>query len=353
MWLTTVSGSGDKLQNHVKAIIDQAMGVITRNMAKRTATAASAVVQDVVNRQSDYGSETAQAGYCSDAHPNESTTSMTNTTSGRSIKYLTPDITAPAQPENSYNATQQYSYPDPSNSSIQTYPTNSTTLDAASYAISDPTLSQQSIASSSRHPSTSGYMYNDATAAAAAAAVAASYSSSQSTVPGPLSWRQWAQNTVANSGPQEFLNSANALMALGGRDGTNTSNSTVSVTGPAAVTSAAAAAAATQAKSHSNAADSSSSSGPHPTPASRIGSVSAGVAPQMSDLQTMPLTAEQAMTAPGQTHAHANIQAQLHVQAQAQAQVHAHANSHVHADAHAPDQLWPLMVFDIRQDGSV
>ena len=307
-------------------------------MVKRTASAASAVVQDVATQQSDYGTEIAPVGYDSDVHLDEAATSAAKTTSSRSVKYLNSDIAAPTQAENSYNTTPQYTYPDPSNSSIQTYPANSTTLDTAPYTSSDPTLSQHGIASSSRHPSTTAYMYNNATSAAAAAAVAASYPSSQATVPGPLSWRQWAQNTVANSGPQEFLNSANALMALGGRDGTNAPNGTVAVAGTAAV-----AATGTKPNSHPNAAGSSSSSASHPTPASRIGSISVGVTPQMSDLQAVPLTAEQAIPAPGHVHAQADIQAQLHAQAQVQAQTNV---------AHAPDQLWPLMVFDIRQDGS-
>ena len=328
----------------MKAIVDQAIGVISRNMAKRTASAATAAVQDIAIQQRNQRAETAPEGYVTDTHLNEAVNGSSDSTTARTLNNLAADVSTHAQSENLNHATSQYTYPDPSNSSIQTYPNSSTTLDASPYPASDPALSQQSIASLSRHPSSAAYMYKNA-ATTVAAPVAASYPSSQETTVGPLSWKQWAQATVASSGPQEFLSSANALMALGGRDGANTGNGTV------AAAAAAAAAAATPLNSHS--AINPPSSASHPTPNSRMGSISASGTPQISDLQTVPLPSEQAMNAQGQSHAQVQMQAQIHAQAQAQAQSHAHTHTHAHhtAETQCPDQVWPLMVFDIRQDG--
>ena len=320
-------------------------------MAKRTASAATAAVQDMAIQQPGHDGETKSAEYSNRTHLNDASNGLSNSTSIRSSAHLNADVSTPAQPKNLYHAATPYTYPDPSNSSVQSYPSNSTTLGTSPYPASDPTLSQQSINSLSRHPSATAYMYKN-TAAAAAAAAAASYPSPQQPSTGPLSWKQWAQNTVAKSGPQEFLSSANALIALGGRDGTDTENGNVVST---AAVAAAAAAASTTPNSHP-AMESSSASVSNPTPLSRVASISGGGGTsQISDLQTVSLATEQPINAQGQSHIQAHLQAPVHGQDQAHAQARIQSSSpnhaHFNTDAQGSDQVWPLMVFDIRQDG--
>ncbi len=113
-----------------------------------------------------------------------------------------------------YPAATQYSYPEPSTTNLSTYPSNRPAFNPNPY----PAVAAEALSSA---PQTTPQQ------AAAAAANAFMYSNAHPNptyIPtnnvfgGSQSWRQWTGTVAGNLEPQEYLNSASALMQLGGRD---------------------------------------------------------------------------------------------------------------------------------------
>lgn len=116
-----------------------------------------------------------------------------------------------------YPNAPQYSYPEPNATTLSSYHTGPTPFDSNPY----PAVAAEAL-SSAQHPQTTPQQ------AAAVAANAFLYSNApQHQSPayasgGSHQWRQWAGTMAGNQvEPQEYLNSASALMQLGGRNDQN------------------------------------------------------------------------------------------------------------------------------------
>ena len=358
--------------------------------------------------------------------------------SSRSNKYLKPEEMDPQSSQYIYSsssATPCLAYPDSSNTLAPPiafnppYETSRTASDPSASTSQNPVRSSSSFhlqGQKQSHPPQKGSAYSPyPTSAFGNPTNIATYPNilspdhhdniqqrqrqhqhqQQQVIDGPSSWHQWAQMTMANSGPQDYSNLANALMALGGREGSsmgsnkNNVASAVTTSTPAAVSSTNTNAnESTQTSSHPlpeiatlaaqpPPSSSSLSASNQSSPQIGIGSIlappmappllkssstssstlpasaspSTAATPRMNSVQGITGMSEQASSiqslAQGrhipdtrtagygyaQPSAQASHQPQMQTQAQAQMQTHAHMQA---------EQVWPLMVFDIRQDGS-
>ncbi len=113
-----------------------------------------------------------------------------------------------------YPTATQYSYPEPSTTNLSTYPSNHPAFNSNPYpAVAAEALSSatQPTPQQAAAAAANAFMYSNAQPTATYITANGPYSGSQS-------WRQWTGAVAGNLEPQEYLNSASALMQLGGRD---------------------------------------------------------------------------------------------------------------------------------------
>jgi len=128
--------------------------------------------------------------------------------------YLSPDdpsmnghATAP------YPTATHYSYPEPSATNLSSYPSNHTAFDSNPY----PAVAAEALSSAPQSTpqqaaaAANAFMYSNANANP-------TYIAGTNPFGGSQSWRQWTGTIAGSVEPQEYLNSASALMQLGGRD---------------------------------------------------------------------------------------------------------------------------------------
>lgn len=221
--LNLTIGSGKRLQNAVRVTVDNTLGLLTRHLASKTASSALSST----NHAGSPGESPQQRsapnpeGYgethsYTDSYPDPSHGVNGGLNHGsRNGAYLSPDdpsmnghATAP------YPAATQYSYPEPSTTNLSSYPSNHQAFNSNPY----PAVAAEALSSA---PQATPQQ------AAAAAANAFMYSNTHTNPTyvqggnvfgGSQSWRQWTGAVAGTLEPQEYLNSASALMQLGGRD---------------------------------------------------------------------------------------------------------------------------------------
>ncbi|KAF4312441.1 hypothetical protein GTA08_BOTSDO11730 [Botryosphaeria dothidea] len=215
----TILGSGKRLEKACRSIIDHTLSNISHHLAKKTATAASAVA-NVLKTEPDTSPRqepTPATPYPpANAYPSaygHTVNGHTNVHKPSTGGYIPPDDPSMVQPSNSYpTVPTQYSYADRTQTGMSSYQNG-----ASGYA-----QSQYNVPVSDM---------NAAHVAAAASAAATQDSSAAFTYPpsnhapyGQVqnqsdAWRQWM---MSNLGPQDYHH-ASTLMALGhtgGRDST-------------------------------------------------------------------------------------------------------------------------------------
>ena len=221
--LTTTSGSGKRLQNAVRVTVDNTLGLLNRHLASKTASSAlSSTNQNGSPGGSPHqGSAPNPEGYGDTpnyANPYPESNHGVNgglNDGSRHGTYLSPDdpsinghVTAP------YPTATQYSYPEPSTSNLSTYPSNHPAFNSNPYpAVAAEALSSapQSTPQQAAAAAANAFMYSNAQANP-------TYITGNGPYGGSQSWRQWTGTVAGHLEPQEYLNSASALMQLGGRD---------------------------------------------------------------------------------------------------------------------------------------
>ncbi|KZF24441.1 hypothetical protein L228DRAFT_245371 [Xylona heveae TC161] len=216
-----VLGSGKRLQEAVRVVVDGTLAMLSRNLATKTASAASAAVASAdLNRPSSHSPTQGQAtppsgapfdaqGSYSPGFPDHGDGANTAANAGaRGSAYISPDDPSMTQTQTPYPAaaTAQYSYPEPS------YPAQPGPFDASPYpnAPDGGLNNMSSVQPSASQGSANAFMFPNA-GGNPAYPPGGNFGGSQS-------WRQWTGTMANNLEPQEYLNSASALMQLGGRD---------------------------------------------------------------------------------------------------------------------------------------
>jgi hypothetical protein len=201
--LTHALGSGQNLQNAVRKIVENSLNSINESIVKRTATeslarAALQTPQDPSTAASVYGNSngTFQGAY-SNAVGTSTDPNPSYITQGASFPYNTgTSAPVPTHPQIGHVY-------DP-----QAY---STSEDAGMTPSHAAALAAAASGTTPQRPH-STYPYPDAKNGQQPP-----YSANEV---GPTDWRQWTRTYMQQVGPTgEFLNTANTLMALGGREG--------------------------------------------------------------------------------------------------------------------------------------
>ncbi|KAI9830514.1 MAG: hypothetical protein M1819_005472 [Sarea resinae] len=210
-------GSGKRLQDAVRIVIDGTVGMLSRNLATKTASAAvaSANLDRSPSHSPNQGPpQSINTGYVNQGNfsapfqsPNNHSDSSMNNAS-RSGSFLPADDASINQAQTPYPATTQYSYPEPSTSALSSYPANPNPFESSPYpnAVENPVN-----AASTPQASANAFIFQNGGNSSG------NYSSNPA-AGGSQSWRQWTGTMAGNLEPQEYLNSASALMQLGGRD---------------------------------------------------------------------------------------------------------------------------------------
>ncbi|KAI4132088.1 MAG: hypothetical protein LQ347_002709 [Umbilicaria vellea] len=217
-------GSGKRLQDAVRVTVDNTLGLLASLVASKTASSALSTANQTASPggspiqgnqlNQDYGNPNSYSSY-----PDPSTSANGHLADNlRNNNYMAPDDPSmTGHASHPYPNAPQYSYPEPNATTLSSYHTGPTPFDSTPY----PAVAAEAL-SSAQHPQTTPQQ------AAAVAANAFLYSNApQHQSPayasgGSHQWRQWA-GTMAGIQvePQEYLNSASALMQLGGRNDQN------------------------------------------------------------------------------------------------------------------------------------
>lgn len=221
--LTSTTGSGKRLQDAVRVTVDNTLGLLTRHLASKTASSALSSTNHkgspggsphqgpAPNPEGYDGAHDYSNPYHEASHAGNS--GLHN--GGRNGSYLSPDdpsmnghASAP------YPTATHYSYPEPSAANIPSYPSNQSAFDPNPYPTvtgEDLSSAPQSTPQQAAAAAANAFMYSNANPNP-------SYLASNNSFGGSQSWRQWTGTVAGHLEPQEYLNSASALMQLGGRD---------------------------------------------------------------------------------------------------------------------------------------
>ncbi|KAL1630073.1 hypothetical protein SLS54_000933 [Diplodia seriata] len=272
----TILGSGKRLEKACRSIIDHTLSNINHHLAKKTASAASAVAANVLKTEPDVSPR--QEPTATTPYPNANTyaTAYSHTVNGHANVhkpstggYLPPEDHSVPQSSNHYPAVPaQYSYPDRSQTGMPSYQNGTSGYDQTQYSVPGSDMNAvhaAAAASTATHDSSAAFTYPPGGHG--------SFGQSQNQSD---AWRQWM---MSNVGPQDYHH-ASTLMALG----------------------------------HTNGRDNAVSTGPEDNP---------GMAADMH-----------AIAVNGLQSPHPAVSAAAVAQA-----------------AHSQAQLWPLMLFDIGQQG--
>ena len=221
-----ITGSGKRLQESVRITVDNTIDMISHHLASRTASSALSTAEqgssphvspnhalapnpDTYSHQNTYATYTDTTSGSGPTNPNLESNNARNS-------YVTPgDPSMPSQPSDAYSNPHQYSYPEPPPSNLPPYVSQPTPFDTTTYPT--PISHQHTTPQQATAAAATAYLYSNP---AVGTAADNSYvndvnlygTGSQS------SWRHWAGNVASSFEPgQEYINSASALMQLGGR----------------------------------------------------------------------------------------------------------------------------------------
>ncbi|OCK83397.1 hypothetical protein K432DRAFT_347212 [Lepidopterella palustris CBS 459.81] len=228
-------GTGSKLKNAIEKIVEHSLHTIGEHLAKKAASEVSvAVARAALSHTSQQEANAGSNGYgnASNYAQYSEPTASSNDLDAKP-NYLSPDDPSMSNPTNPYPAVPapQYSYSNGTSTSIAPYQSNTNAFDQPTYpSVGDPGMSAAhaaaiASAASAATPQTAGdsFIYSNSNATSTTPSHYAPHGASNNDLD---AWRQWSRVNVMNPlgppegyhRPQEYLNTANTLMALGGRD---------------------------------------------------------------------------------------------------------------------------------------
>ncbi|KAI9801854.1 MAG: hypothetical protein M1833_002168 [Piccolia ochrophora] len=241
-------GSGNRLREAVRVVMDGTIGILDRTLADASATSQG---QNGEQRSKSHSpGQTAAASNeeneftnttLNEAFPNTNGANGRINSTDRANGYLPADETGLANSSNAYPSTDQYSYPEPSTGSNITYPSTGSVFADGAYTSSDEAMAANALnaANASATSQTADPSLNLFTTT-----TQPYQTSTAAWFPGSHSWRQWTGTMAGSLEPQDCY-SASALMQLGGqRGGLGNAEGDVAGSAPVPEMSSAAAAAA-------------------------------------------------------------------------------------------------------------
>lgn len=240
-----IIGSGKRLQDAVRVTVDNTLDVLSQHLASKTASSAlSTATQNVIPprttsahtlapAQENYSHSNAYASYTDASnHTTTSNDTLDNNDHPRNIYASPSDATLTDHSSHPYTTqAHHFSYPEPPSTSLSSYAVQTNTpsfdptttyhggasLDPSSHSQQHVTTPQQATAAAA-----TAYLYSQPSSTHSHNPQANNnYQSATSanlydTTGSQSSWRQWAGNIATTLEPQEYINSASALMQLGG-----------------------------------------------------------------------------------------------------------------------------------------
>lgn len=213
----TVTGSGKRLQEAIRATIDKTLMLLSQSLVSKTVPTARTpspgppIPQTIQPNQGVFHPGTWQNPTTAQKSDPPSLVEL-----NQSAHFLNPEtIVATSTP---YSDPSDYSYPEPNSTSYSHHPNSGTYATSASF-----TTNPTSAPYTPNPPSFSQSTYSNTNPQQTAAAATAYLYSNAPPYPiyagvgSPSSWRHWAGNVASNMEPQEYLSSASALMQLGRR----------------------------------------------------------------------------------------------------------------------------------------
>ncbi|KAK8216323.1 fungal-specific transcription factor domain-containing protein [Phyllosticta capitalensis] len=218
MWLLIIDecgkilGSGSKLARSCRAIIDHAITRISSHVAKKTASAATAVANAVLKTEPDLSPHPERAtvapyannGYAVSYNP--SSTHNPDMHKAGQNAYSADEFSKPSNPYSSVPGQQYAGYPESHSASLSSYQNGPNTYEQPSFGVQSTNLNPAHAAAASAtatQESNTNFMYQQP-----AAAAAAHNAHNQNDA-----WRQWMLTNL----PQDYHH-ASTLMSLGTSD---------------------------------------------------------------------------------------------------------------------------------------
>ncbi|KAK8193162.1 fungal-specific transcription factor domain-containing protein [Phyllosticta capitalensis] len=218
MWLLIIDecgkilGSGSKLARSCRAIIDHAITRISSHVAKKTASAATAVANAVLKTEPDpspHPERATVAPYANNGYAvsyNPSSTHNSDMHKAGQNAYSADEFSKPSNPYSSVPGQQYAGYPESHSASLSSYQNGPNTYEQPSFGVQSTNLNPAHAAAASAtatQESNTNFMYQQP-----AAAAAAHNAHNQNDA-----WRQWMLTNL----PQDYHH-ASTLMSLGTSD---------------------------------------------------------------------------------------------------------------------------------------
>ncbi|KAL1382427.1 fungal-specific transcription factor domain-containing protein [Phyllosticta capitalensis] len=218
MWLLIIDecgkilGSGSKLARSCRAIIDHAITRISSHVAKKTASAATAVANAVLKTEPDpspHPERATVAPYANNGYAvsyNPSSTHNSDMHKAGQNAYSADEFSKPSNPYSSVPGQQYAGYPESHSASLSSYQNGPNTYEQPSFSVQSTNLNPAHAAAASAtatQESNTNFMYQQP-----AAAAAAHNAHNQNDA-----WRQWMLTNL----PQDYHH-ASTLMSLGTSD---------------------------------------------------------------------------------------------------------------------------------------
>lgn len=210
--LLTIPGSGSKLARSCRAIIDHAITRISSHVAKKTASAATAVANAVLKTEPDpspHPERATVAPYANNGYAvsyNPSSTHNSDMHKAGQNAYSADEFSKPSNPYSSVPGQQYAGYPESHSASLSSYQNGPNTYEQPSFGVQSTNLNPAHAAAASAtatQESNTNFMYQQP-----AAAAAAHNAHNQNDA-----WRQWMLTNL----PQDYHH-ASTLMSLGTSD---------------------------------------------------------------------------------------------------------------------------------------
>lgn len=210
-------GSGKRLEQAVRVPVDNTLLLLSRHLASKTASSALATSDPKITTEplpeQIHPPQVVNAGFRSPLpYPDKSSRSAIYPADNRRRPSYVPE-NDPNNPSHHQQTFSSYTYPEPPPQQVPSYLPNPAALPYPMPPHQHPASQQPQQPHSS--PSAPSYLYSDTPTVPLA-----QQAQPQHHDPFPVGiqaqWRHWAGSMASNLEPQEYLNSANALMQLGG-----------------------------------------------------------------------------------------------------------------------------------------
>ncbi|KAL8889830.1 MAG: hypothetical protein Q9192_005958 [Flavoplaca navasiana] len=222
-WLSIMSdmgrflGSGKRLEQAVRVPVDNTLLLLSRHLASKTASSALATSDQKLTTETlpeqVHPPQVINAGFRSPLpYPDKSSRSAIYSADNHRRPSYVPE-NDPNNPSHHQQTFSSYTYPEPPPQQVPSYLPNAAALPYTMPPQQHPASQQPQQPHSS--PSAPPYLYSDTPTVPLPQQTQPQH---HDAFPAGIQaqWRHWAGSMASNLEPQEYLNSANALMQLGG-----------------------------------------------------------------------------------------------------------------------------------------